>query len=218
MQHCYVRVKLLPGVRRRNPASSPDVLRRRALLLVWVGESWNLLEMVVALWAGIGAGSVALVAFGLDSGIELFAGAVLISHLSKEWRGKEDESEGKALKMVGATFFLLAIYIVIQSIGTLSGWFPEPRESLPGIVLVIVSAVVMLILYMGKMPIAKKLGSRALRAEAIESLVCDLQDMTVLVGLALNAWLGFWWADPVAALFLVPFLIKEGREAFGDPD
>ncbi len=185
---------------------------------MWVGEIWNLLEMIVAIWAGIRASSVALVAFGLDSGIELFAGAVLISHLSKEWRGKEDASEGRALKMVGATFFLLAIYILIQSIGTLLGWFPQPMESLPGIALVAVTAVVMLLLYMGKMPIAKQLGSRALRAEAIESLVCDLQDLTVLVGLALNALLGFWWADPVVALILVPFLINEGREAFGDPD
>lgn len=72
----------------------------------------------------------------------------------------------------------------------------------------------MFLLYLGKMPIAKKLSSRALRAEAIESLVCDLQDLTLLVGLGFNAWLGWWWADPVAALALIPFLIKEGREAF----
>ena len=185
--------------------------------MVWAGESWNLLEMAVALWAGVAASSVALIAFGLDSIVELFAGAVLIRHLSQEWKGSENVGrERKALRLVGVTFFLLAVFIVFQSTATLSGWLPEPRESPLGISLVIASAAVMFLLYLGKMPIAKKLSSRALRAEAIESLVCDLQDLTVLVGLGFNAWLGWWWADPVAALALIPFLIKEGREAFGD--
>ena len=185
--------------------------------MVWAGESWNLLEMAVALWAGIAASSVALIAFGLDSIVELFAGAVLIRHLSQEWKGSENvRRERKALRLVGVTFFLLAVFIVFQSAATLSGWLPEPRGSLLGISLVIASAAVMFLLYLGKMPIAKKLRSIALRAEAIESLVCDLQDLTVLVGLGLNAWLGWWWADPVAALALIPFLIKEGREAFGN--
>jgi len=173
--------------------------------------------MAVALWAGVGASSVALIAFGLDSIVELVAGAVLIRHLSQEWKGSENvRRERKALRLVGVTFFLLAVFIVFQSIATLSGWLPEPRESLLGISLVIASAAVMFLLYLSKMPIAKKLGSRALRAEAIESLICDLQDLTLLVGLGLNAWFGWWWADPVAALALIPFLIREGREAFGD--
>lgn len=191
-------------------------LRRTALVLVWAGESWNLLEMAVALWAGIAANSVALVAFGLDSIVELFAGAVLIRHLSHEWKGENVASERKAVRLVGVTFFLLTAFIVFQSTATLSGWLPQPRESPLGILLVIASAAVMFLLYLGKMPIAKKLGSRALRAEAIESLVCDVQDLTVLVGLGLNALLGWWWADPIAALALIPFLIKEGRDAFGD--
>jgi len=186
-------------------------------VLVWAGESWNLLEMAVALWAGIAASSVALIAFGLDSIVELFAGAVLIRHLSHEWKSSEHVGrDRKALRLVGVTFFLLAAFIVFQSTATLSGWLPEPRGSPLGISLVILSAAVMSLLYLGKMPIAKKLGSRALRAEAIESLVCDVQDLTVLVGLALNALLGWWWADPIAALALIPFLVKEGREAFGD--
>lgn len=185
--------------------------------MVWAGESWNLLEMAVALWAGIAASSVALIAFGLDSIVELFAGAVLIRHLGREWKGSENVGrERRALRLVGVTFFLLTGFIVFQSTGTLSGWLPEPRESPLGISLVIASAAVMFLLYLGKMPIAKKLGSSALRAEAIESLVCDVQDLTVLVGLGFNALLGWWWADPMAALALIPFLIKEGREAFGD--
>lgn len=173
--------------------------------------------MAVALWAGIDANSVALFAFGLDSIVELFAGAVLIRHLSYEWRGSENVvRERKALRLVGVTFLLLAVFIVFQSIATLSGWLPEPRGSPLGISLVITSAAVMFLLYLGKMPIAKKLGSGALRAEAIESLVCDLQDLTVLVGLGVNALLGWWWADPIAALALIPFLIKEARDVLGD--
>lgn len=195
-------------------------LRRRALLLVWIGELWNILEAGVALWSGIQAGSVALLAYGLDSFIELFAGAVLIWHLSREWHGQEHEeaAEKKALRLVGTTFFLLSGYILVQSSGTLLGWFAEPQESIVGIGLVIVSAVVMTALYFPKVSIAKKLGSGALRLEAIESLVCDLRDLTLLLGLGANALWSWWWADPLAALALIPWLLKEGWEAIkGEP-
>lgn len=191
-----------------------DKLRKTALVLVWIGEIWNLLEMGVALWSGLRAGSVALLAYGLDSFIELSVGLVLIWRLSKEWKGKEEEAaERKALRFVGATFFLLAAFILFQSSATLLGWLAEPRPSLVGIGLVLASILVMTVLYFLKTDIARKLGSRSLRAEAVESLVCDLQDLTLLLGLGLNALLGWWWADPVAALLLIPFLLKEGREA-----
>ncbi|MBI4283371.1 MAG: cation transporter [Chloroflexi bacterium] len=190
-------------------------LRRRALWLVWIGELWNVLEFGVALGAGITASSVALIAYSLDSIIELFAGGVLIWHLNREWQEQEHEeaAERKAQKLVGITFFLLSAYIVIQSVGTLLGWFTEPRASVMGIVLVVASALVMTAIFFPKMRIAKKLDSRALRGEAIESLVCDLQDLTLLVGLGANALWGWWWADPVAALALIPWLLKEGWEA-----
>ncbi len=196
------------------PVIDRDALRRRALLLVWIGEAWNVLEAGVALWSAVTAGSVALLAFGLDSLIEIFAGGVLIWRLSREWKQEEEEAaERRALKLVGITFFLLVAYILGQSLATLVGWLPEPQESLIGIALVIASAFVMTVLFWAKSRIAKRLGSRALRAEAVESLICDLQDMTVLLGLGLNALLGWWWADPVAALALIPFLLKEGWEA-----
>ena len=191
-----------------------EALRRRALRLVWIGELWNVLEAGVALWSGLAAGSIALLAFGLDSLIELFAGGVLIWRLGKEWRGEQGEkAERKALRLVGATFFLLAGYILLQASATLLGWLAEPRESTVGIVLVVASALVMTVLYFGKTSIAKKLSSPALRAEAVESLVCDLQDLTLLVGLGANALWGWWWADPLAALALIPFLLREGWEA-----
>lgn len=189
-------------------------LRKTALILVWTGELWNVLEAAVALWSGVTADSVALIAFGLDSVVELFAGAVLIWHLSREWRGAaaEEAAERRAHRLLGITFFLLSGWIVFQSGATLAGWFPEPQESVVGIVLVIASAGVMSVLYVKKVRIARELRSRALRAEAVETLVCDLQDLTILLGLAANALAGLWWADPVAALALVPFLLREGWE------
>ncbi len=190
-------------------------LRRKALLLVWIGELWNVLEAGVALWSGIKAGSVALVAFGLDSFIELFAGGVLIWHLSREWQEQEHEeaAEKKAQRLVGITFFLLSGYILVQAVATLLGWFTEPRKSVVGIVLVIASALVMTAIFFPKLSLAKKLSSPALRGEAKESLACDLQDLTLLLGLGANALWGWWWADPVAALILIPWLVKEGLEA-----
>jgi divalent metal cation (Fe/Co/Zn/Cd) transporter len=196
-------------------------LKKKALFLVWVGEIWNLLEAGVALWSGIGAGSVALIGFGLDSILELAAGAILIWRLQTEWQDNDEENtaERKAHKLIGITFFILAGYIFLQSVATLLGYFPEPEESTVGLILIVASAIVMTILYFKKMPIAEKLGSRSLRAEAKETLVCDLQDLTVLVGLGANFVLGWWWADPVAALGLIPFLIKEGWEGvMGEDD
>ena len=197
-----------------------DGLKKKALLLVWIGEIWNFFEAVVALWSGIGAGSVALIGFGFDSILELAAGGILIWRLQTKWENSEEESSGerKAHKLVGITFFVLAVYILIHSVATLFGVFREPEQTLVGIMLIIASAFVMTALYFQKITIAEKIGSRALKAEAKETLVCDLQDLTVLVGLAANFLLGWWWADPVAALGLIPFLIKEGLEGMAGED
>lgn len=194
-------------------ALESGALRRIALLLVVAGLLWNLVEAGVAFWAGLQAGSVAILAFGLDSIVELLAGGVLVWRLTTDREGEDAEAaERKAQRLVGLTFFLLAIYVVLHSGANLLGWLPEPEPSLAGVVIVVASAVVMAVLYVGKMRIAARMQSRALRAEAMESLFCDLQDMTILVGLALNTLFSWWWADPVSALVLVPFFIKEGRE------
>ena len=190
-----------------------DSLRRTALVLVLAGLLWNLIEAVVAFWAGAQAGSVAILAFGLDSIVELLAGGVLVWRLRTDRDEEEAEAaERRAQRLVGFTFFLLAIYVVLHSGANLLGWLPEPQPSLAGVVIVVASAVVMAVLYVGKMRVATRMQSRALRAEAMESLFCDLQDLTILVGLALNSLFSWWWADPVSALALVPFFIKEGRE------
>ena len=198
-------------------ASDKQSLRHKALLFVWIGQIWNVFEATVALWSAWVASSVALFAFGLDSIIELFAGGIM---LWRFYREKKDESsiERKALRLIGVTFFLLSAIILFQSIATLFGYFSRPQVSFAGILITVSSAVIMTVLFVFKTRIAKRLKSRALRAEAYESLVCDLQDLVVLVGLGLNVLFGWWWADPLAALLLVPFLVKEGLESFRDED
>ena len=194
--------------------NSESDLKKKALVLVWIGEVWNVLEATIAIWAALIAGSVALWAFGLDSLIELFAGAVMIWRFWKDKEDNQGDKEKTALRLIGVTFFLLSTFILFQSIATLLGYFAPPKESILGILITISSAILMTILFFYKTRIAKKIGSRALRAEAYQSLICDLQDLIVLAGLGLNLILGWWWADPVMALTLIPFLIKEGLEAF----
>ncbi len=192
-------------------ATFKNKLRRWALILVWIGFAWNIIEMGVALWSARSASSVALLGYGLDSLIELFAGGVLLWHLSRQEH--EEAAEKRATKLVGITFFVLSAYIAVQATGTLLGWFTEPRPSIVGIILVVASALVMTAIFFPKIRLSKKLGSRALREEAIESLMCDFQDLTLLLGLGANALWGWWWADPVSALALIPFLLKEGWES-----
>ena len=176
-----------------------DALRRTALILVLAGLLWNLVEAGVSLWVGVQAGSVAMLAFGLDSIVELLAGGVLVWRLRAERDElKAEAAERRAQRLLGLSFFLLAAYIVIHSGTSLLGWFPEPQPSLVGVAIVVASAVVMTGLYVGKMRIATKMQSRSLRAEAMESLFCDLQDLTILVGLGLNSLFSWWWADPVS--------------------
>jgi divalent metal cation (Fe/Co/Zn/Cd) transporter len=204
----------IPNYNSVKPVTSDSELKKRAIILVWIGEIWNVLEATVSIWAAIIAGSVALLAFGLDSIIELFAGAVMIWRFWKERQDTEGKKEKTALRLIGVTFFLLAAFIILQSIATLLGYFTPPRDSIVGVFITISSAVLMTILFFPKTRIAKRIGSRALRAEAYQSLICDLQDLVVLVGLGLNILFGWWWADPVMALALVPFLIREGLESF----
>lgn len=190
-----------------------EKLKRQALILVWIGEIWNAFEVVVALWTGIDAGSVALIAFGLDSVLELFAGAVLIWRLQSSWKEKEEESaERKANRLVGMSYFVLAGYVLLHSSATLFGFLPNPETNMIGIWLVLASAVVMTFLYFRKITLARKLNSRSLKAEAKQALFCDLQDLPVIIGLGANTIFGWWWADPIVALLLIPFMINEGRE------
>lgn len=184
-------------------------LRRRALWLVGATAAYNVVEGVVAVWSGAVSGSVALVAFGLDSGIECVAAAALVWRLAAQ--SDTGYREMVARKVVGATFMLLALYVAVQSTRTLVGG-NIPGESLIGIVLGVLSLLVMPAVALAKLRAASKLESKALRAEALETLACAYLTVTLLGGLVLNATLGWWWADPIAAALMIPWLLREGLE------
>ena len=188
------------------------VLLRRAIRLEYFTIGWNMAEAAVALVAAWLAGSVALLGFGLDSIIETVSGAALLWRLRQQG-DLEAEAESRALRIVGLTFFILAAYVAYEAVNDL--WRrTEPRESLVGIVLAAVSLLVMPVLGYGKRRVARQLSSRALAADAMETYLCSYLSFTLLLGLSLNAGLGWWWADPVAALAMVGFMIREGIEAF----
>jgi divalent metal cation (Fe/Co/Zn/Cd) transporter len=201
--------------------SDQQRLSRRALVLVAATAAYNSIEAVIALWSGILAGSVALVGFGLDSVIELAAAAALIWRLSVEAKGANREHvervEERVHRFVGVTFLFLAIYVVGQSGWTL--WTKDaPEESVLGMGLAIASLTIMPLIAWAKLKTADKLGSKALRAEAKETLACSYLSFALFIGLACNAAFGWWWADPAAALLMVPWLIKEGLEGVRGED
>lgn len=191
-------------------------LLRRALGLEALTIGWNVLEAVIAIGAGWLAGSVALVGFGLDSVIETIAATALYRRLRAEQAGATEEEaevhERKALWIVGITFFLLGGYIAFEAVTTL--WTSEsPQTSPVGIILASVSLVVMPVLALAKHRTGKALNSRALVADAKETFVCSYLSLSLLAGLGLNALFGWWWADPIAALTMLPFVLREGWEA-----
>ncbi len=206
---------------RRDPADRDVKLVRLALWLVGATLAYNVIEAVVALWAGARADSIALLGFGSDSVIECAAAGVLLWRLRVETKSDDRErietAERRAHRFVGVTFLALAVYVVVQAaVDLVSGEHPE--SSLVGIVLAAVSLVVMPLLAWAKLRTAAGLGSGALRAEAKETLACAYLSFTLLVGLTLNAAADWWWADPVAALFMVPWLIREGLEGVRGKD
>lgn len=188
-----------------------ESLRRRAALLEYFTVAWCLVEVIVAFAAGIKAGSVALVAFGLDSVIEVVAAVTVL------WRFKGRSvdalgSEERATKIVGATFFGLTAFVGYESLSDL--YFRHaPRASWPGIILAVAALLTMSLLGLSKRSLGTKLNSRALLADSTESLACAYFSIALLLGLALNAWLRWRWADPAAALLIAALMIREGFEA-----
>lgn len=194
---------------------------RIGLYLVAATMAYNIVEAVVGILAGVAAESVALLGFGLDSLIETAAAGLLLFRLSAETRGYAPETveriEHGVHRFVGVTLLLLAAYVVVQSIVTLIG-SERPVVSLVGIVLATASLVIMPLVAWGKLRAAREIGSDALRAEAKETLACAYLSFTLLLGLLANATMGWWWADPIAAVLMVPWLTREGLEALrGDP-
>jgi divalent metal cation (Fe/Co/Zn/Cd) transporter len=197
-------------------------LLKRGLLLEYFTVGWNVIEGIIAIAAGIASGSVALIAFGVDSFVETISGGVLIWRLGSEQRGGLDEAsieriERRAEVLVGVAFMLLAAYVAFESIRTLVA-AEAPDASPVGIVLTLVSIGVMLWLAKAKRETGEALGSRALIADSKQTRACWYLSAVALVGLGLNATLGWWWADPVAALVIVWLLIREGWEALSGED
>jgi divalent metal cation (Fe/Co/Zn/Cd) transporter len=193
-------------------------LLRRGLRLEYLTVGWNIVEGLIAVGAGIAAGSIALIGFGVDSFVETISGAVLVWRLRAEASGGADEGriehvERRASRAVGFSFVILAAYVAFEAIRTLAEQ-ARPDVSPIGMALTAVSIVVMLWLARAKRQTGEALGSRALIADSHQTYACWYLSVTTLIGLALNATLGLWWADPVAALVIAVFLVREAREAF----
>ena len=192
---------------------------RRGVLFQAASVGWNIVEGVIAVVAGAPAASVALIGFGIDSFVETASAAVVGWRLRAELARDFDEERVERLergagRIAGALLLGLAGYIVIDAGRRLLGLGAEARESLLGIVLTAVSSVVMPLLGMAKLRVARELGSGAMRADAYETMACAWLSLTTLAGLLLNAALGWWWADPLAALAIVPLVIREGLEGW----
>jgi divalent metal cation (Fe/Co/Zn/Cd) transporter len=185
-------------------------LLRRGRLLEYFTLGWNLVEAAVAIVAGGLAGSSALLGFGLDSLIESTSGAVLLWRLQEGIEG--ERRERLALRLVGVSFLLLAAYVAWEAGRSL--WRREvPDDSLIGILLAAVSLAVMPVLARAKRRVARRLGSSALEADSRQTDLCAVLSAILLGGLVLNWALGWWWADPAAALAMVPVIGAEGVRA-----
>jgi len=190
-----------------------QAIARRGKRLEYFTIAWNSLEGLVAVIAGAIAGSISLVGFGIDSFIEVTSGTVLLWRMSVDADVRQRErNEQLSLRIVGICFLALAAYVGYESISDLISR-KAPEHSVPGIILACVSLVVMPLLSRAKKKVAKELGSSAMRADARQTDFCVYLSAILLVGLLLNAAFGLWWADPVAALIMVPLIANEGVEA-----
>jgi divalent metal cation (Fe/Co/Zn/Cd) transporter len=198
--------------------SAPDgvalrpALVRRGLALNYLTIGYNVVEAVVAIGAGVVSGSVALLGFGLDSVIEVTASGAAQWRLRSDLEPERRERvEHMTLRIIGWSFLALAVYVVIDSANALLRR-EAPERSVVGLVLLALSAIVMPILARAKRRVARAMTSRALEADAMQTSLCAYLSVIALAGVALNAALGWWWADPVAALAMVPIIAKEGIE------
>ncbi len=187
-----------------------EAVARRGKHLEYFTIAWNSLEGLAAVVAGVFAGSISLVGFGIDSFIEVTSGGVLLWRMSVDADvRKRERNEKISLRIVGVCFLALASYIGYESISDLISR-KAPEHSIPGIVLACVSFVVMPILSRAKKKVGNELGSAAMHADAKQTDFCVYLSAILLIGLLLNAVVGWWWADPLAGLIMVPIIAKEG--------
>jgi divalent metal cation (Fe/Co/Zn/Cd) transporter len=196
--------------------TTPDSrLIRQARLAEALTVAWMVIELVVALWAGIAARSVALTTFGVDSGIELFTAIVvlrqLLLHTERATESELDARERQASRLVGWSLYGLIVYIVASSAWSFASR-SRPESSRAGLALAIAALVIMPLLWRWRLTLGRRLHSPALRADAACSLVCIYLSAALLAGLLLNSLLGWWWADPLAALAMIWWIRGEARE------
>jgi divalent metal cation (Fe/Co/Zn/Cd) transporter len=196
----------------RDLSAEPDRRRRQriALRLAWATIAWNTVEAVVAIVAGAVASSIALVGFGLDSTVEVLSASVIVWQMTRD---VPEDREEQALRLIAVSFFALAGYVTVQAVFDLASR-SEPNTSTVGIALAAVSLVVMPLLAGLKRRNGRRLGSSSVVADSNQTLLCTYLSVVLLVGLVLNATVGWWWADPVAALVIAALAIHEGREAW----
>ncbi len=196
-----------------TPPSELARLRRRGFWLEYASMAWMIVEAGVAITAGVIASSIALVGFGLDSVIELFSAGIVVWQL----RGEEQDRETHAVRLIGVTFFALAAYLTAESIYDLVS-HARPGQSVAGLVVTAAALLVMPGLAIAKRRTGQALGSRTLSADSAETAFCAFTSAAALMGLGLNAWLGWWWADPAAALVIAALAVREGLEAWENDD
>jgi divalent metal cation (Fe/Co/Zn/Cd) transporter len=195
-----------------SPAvASSEALRRRGLRLAWFIVCWDVVEGIVAVAAGIAAGSIALVGFGIDSSIEVFAAAVVIWQL----RGGARARQRTALRLIAASFLVLAAYVAFESARDLLTE-DKASESIVGIVLNAVALAVMTPVAIAQRRTGRELQNQALVAQSRETWISNYLSVSLLVGLSLNALLGWWWADPAVALGVAGIAAHSGREAWNE--
>jgi divalent metal cation (Fe/Co/Zn/Cd) transporter len=205
-------VELKPAVSARIDPDERRTLERRARLLAWTGNAWHLVEFGVALGAGIAAGSVALIGFGADSLIEGISGFVIV-WLFTGARLHSGTAERRAQQLIAGSYVLLAGYIAVESVRDLVGGH-EPGASWVGIALAAVTAPTMPLLARAKRTVGRKLKSSATVNEAEQNMICAYLSVALLVGLLANALLGWWWADPGAALVIAAVAANEARRSW----
>jgi divalent metal cation (Fe/Co/Zn/Cd) transporter len=197
-----------------TPFDRPAVLRR-AIALEWFTVAWMIVEAAVGLWAGVAVNSLSIVAFGIDSLIELASAGVLLWRLMSELHQRAafaDVTEQTARRLAGVLLLALAAFIVAGASWRL--WTRTGQSfSLAGLVVVAITVPLMYVLSRAKLSLAEALGSRALRADAAESIACGYLSFAVCIGLIAQLVLGAWWVDAVTALAILYFVIQEGREA-----
>jgi divalent metal cation (Fe/Co/Zn/Cd) transporter len=191
------------------PEGEMSRLRRRGFWLEYASMAWMTVEAAVAIVSGVIASSIALIGFGLDSVIEFFAAAVVVWQLHGT---VSEERETRALRLIAVTFFALAAYLAVESITDLVSQH-RPGQSAAGIAVTAAALVVMPLLALAKRRTGQQLGNQALITDAAESAFCAFTSAAALIGIGLNAWLGWWWADPAAALVIAGLAVREGIEA-----